>query len=110
MWTDYLLQYSIEADLIGYKTKELNKRNNPKQFEVYKEAFTILTLEELEAGFVVCKVPLALSIVIFAFEWILAMKDLKVFLFIFKKIFNVKEIEQRNHSELRKVKISKWGN
>lgn len=105
---DRLLQHFIEADLIGYNTKEFNEKNNPKKFEVHKEAFAILTLSELEAGFVVCLVPLALSIFVLAFEWIATLKNLIVVLFFFKKYFEVKEIEQRTYSELMAIKFLKW--
>lgn len=106
---DRKLQQYVEADLVSYSTKEFNEANNPKKFEAHQEAFAILTLGELEAGFVVCMVPLVLSILVFFIEWMPVLKDLLVFLFIFKTYFDVKKLEQRNHSELMKIKFSKWG-
>lgn len=48
----------------------------------------VLTLEELEAGFVVCMIPMGISLVAFCIEWLITLKHLTVYQFIFKKLFD----------------------
>lgn len=105
---DRKLQLYIEADLIGYHAKKIYEMNNQKKFEVFRKPFAVLTLPQLEAGFVVCLVPLFLSILVFALEWVPALKDLIIFLFIFKVFFCMKKLEQTKHCELMKIKFEKW--
>lgn len=106
---DQKLQQYIEADLINYNVRYFSEGfYDPKKMEQNEEPFAVLTLEQLEAGFVVCITPLVLSVFVFAFEWIPTLKDLIVFLYIFKKYFTVKKIEQRNHSKLMKPKFAEW--
>lgn len=103
---DRKLQQYIEADLISYNAQM--DWNNPKKYEEYTEPFAILTLGELEAGFVVCLVPLLFSIVVFILEWLATMKDLVVFLFIFKKYFELTEIEGKTRTKLMKNNFEIW--
>lgn len=105
---DRKLQQYIEGGLNDYNSKEFVETNNPKKFEKYKELFAVLTLSELEAGFVVCIVPFLLSILVFCLEWLPTLKNLIVFLFVFKKYFEVKELEQKKHCELMKIKFAHW--
>lgn len=102
------LQQYIEADLANYNLRFWDEQGNPKRFEVYKESFAVLTLSDLEAGFVVCLVPLAFSIFVFAIEWMQTLKDFVVVLIIFRKFFDIKKLEQSKHSELIKLKFAKW--
>lgn len=90
---DRKLQQYIEGDFINYNTRYWTRANDPKKFEEFKEPFAVLTLGELEAGFVVCMVPLALSILVFAFEWIPNLWNLFIAICIFKKYFEVKQLE-----------------
>lgn len=103
------LQQYVEAGLNNYNTRWYNELYNPKRFEKYKEPFAILTLGELEAGFVVCMVPLILSIFVFAFEWILTMKDLMVLLFIFKTYFEAKVQEQNERGNQNQIQPDDGG-
>lgn len=96
---DRKLQLYIEADLINYNNRKWDEMNNKEKDKKYKEPFAVLVFKELEAGFVVCSVPLALSILVFCLEWFITLKDLLVFLFVFKSYFDVKKLEQ---SEQRK--------
>lgn len=105
---DRKLQQYIEADLVNYNSREEHKLINPKRFEVRKESFSVLTLAELEAGFVVSMTPLLISILVFVIEWIPTLKNLVVFLIIFKKYFEMKNIEQTKHSESMKIKFEFW--
>lgn len=75
---DRKLQQYIEADLINYNLRRWKEKTNRKKYEHYQEPYAILTFEELEAGFVVCLIPLVLSIFVFAFERIITLKNLRV--------------------------------
>lgn len=92
---DRKLQQYSEADLISYNTKEFKDKSDPNKFKDNEDPFKVLTLEELEAGFVVCLVPLIFSFLVFVLEWMPRMKDFIVFVFIFKKYLEVKEHEQK---------------
>lgn len=83
------LQQLVEAGLISYYMKYWYDENNPKRWKVTKGP-KVLTLKELEAGFVVCIVSLSISAGVFCLEWLMALKDLIVFHFIFKKFFEIK--------------------
>lgn len=50
-----------------------------------------MILEELEAGFVVCMVPLVISVLVSCFEWMPTAKKLIIFIFIFKKYYEEKK-------------------
>lgn len=102
------LQQYFEADLVNFNTRLWRERSDPKKYEKYEEPFAILTLGELEAGFFVCMAPFILGILAFVFEWIAALKNLIVFLIIFKKYFDLKKVEQSEHGEKMKIKIASW--
>lgn len=103
---DRKLQQYIEADLVSYNNQEWNEDGNPKICEEYKEPFAILTLSELEAGFVVCLLPLFLIIFVFCIEWIPTLKRLVIFYIIFKKYCDTKQLEQLERNAAIKVKIA----
>lgn len=65
---DRKLQQYIEGDLIGYNKRFWDETSNPKKYEKRQESFAVLKLGDLEAGFIVCLVPLVLSILVFAIE------------------------------------------
>lgn len=102
------LQQYLEADLVQFSVRKMEEYINPKRYEVYKEPFSVLTLRELEAGFVVCLVPLILGVLVFAIEWMPTLKDLVVFKVIFENYFDVKNIEQSNYSRSMRHKIANW--
>lgn len=82
-----------EAGLIGHfiqEAKEMYIRNTPQE---HVEPFKELTLEELEAGFVVSVVPLLVATVVFCSEWIVASKNLIVLFCILRAFFALKETE-----------------
>lgn len=107
---DRKLQQYIEADLINYNTKRWKNDNDPRKCEVDKEPFAVLTLAELEAGFVVSLVPLALSILVFGLEWMVFLKEPIFIRLIFKTLFRVKDHEQIVSWQecLTKRKLRKW--
>lgn len=108
---DQKLQQYIEADLISYNTAFWMERTDPKINEEEKEPFAVLTLMELEAGFVICLVPLILSILVFTLEWISTLKNWLVFVCIFKQLSAMKEYKMmhkrnkksNNHKKVREV-------
>lgn len=102
---DRKLQEYIEADLINYNVKKERELDNPKKFQKFVEPFAVLTLGELEAGFVMSLLPLAFSCLVFGIEWVLTFKDLIVFLFIFKKYFEMKQSEQKSHNKTIKTAL-----
>lgn len=83
------LQQLVEAGLIEYNMRYYYDEIDPKRWEVESEP-KVLTLEELEAGFVVCMLPLAISAVVFCLEWLITLKNYFVIFFIFKKMFEVR--------------------
>lgn len=85
---DRKLKLFIEGGLIDQSLWEINLDNDPKAYKVHKESFSILTLGDLEAGFVVCVAPFLLSIFVFGFEWLPTLKNLMVYVFIFEKYYN----------------------
>lgn len=97
---DRKLQQYFEGGLINQNTKLWHHTRSPKKFKKFRESFAVLTFGELEAGFFVCVVPFILCIFVFVIEWMPSLKDLILFLLIFKKYFEVKETEQRIHNEL----------
>lgn len=71
---DKKFQQFIEADLVGVYKREVDLLIGLSKIQVTeKENFKVLTLAELEAGFVVFLVPLAFSLVVFILEWITAL-------------------------------------
>lgn len=84
-------QQVTEAGLINYYLRYWYDENNPKRWEVTKGP-KVLTLKELEAGFVICIVSLVISTVIFCLEWLMTIKDLIVFHTIFKKFYETQLI------------------
>lgn len=104
---DRKLQQYVEADFVNYNIRQWEDSNNRKMYK-HKETFAILTLGELEAGFVVSMVPFVISILVFGIEWIPTLKDLVTVLFVFKCLFKVKDLEQTNHSAVIKIRFEAW--
>lgn len=87
---DRKLQQYIEADLINYNIRAWSE-NFLERSDDRNEPFAVLKLKDLKAGFVVCLVPLVLSAFVFCIEWLVTIKNLMVFLIIFKKYFDFKK-------------------
>lgn len=72
---DKKLQQLLEADLINYYMRDFEiVVGKAKMDRNPQEPFKVLTFEELEAGFVVCFVPMIFSIFVFMIEWVYGMK------------------------------------
>lgn len=68
---DRKFQQFIESGLFGFYIREVDTMTGLSKIQQKEvETFKVLTLAELEAGFVVCLTPLAFSFVAFVFEWI----------------------------------------
>lgn len=93
---DRKLQQYIEAGLIDCNTVRWIQKNHFKNFRITKEPFAVLTLSELEAGFVVCLVPFIFSLFVFLIEWIPTLKNLMIFLFVFKNYYDLKKLNMRS--------------
>lgn len=91
---DRKLQQYTDGGLLKYNARDFEDEQNPKRFQELKKSFAVLTLGELEAGFVVCIVPFVLSVFVFIIEWMLTTKNLLIFLLMFKKYFEVAKLEQ----------------
>lgn len=105
---DRKIRQFLEGGFIEFNTRHWQELNSPKKYEQYKEPFSVLTFKKMEAGFVVCLVPLCLSILLFCLEWMATLKVLMVFLMIFKKYFEAKNSEQRNKNAPMKSKVAGW--
>lgn len=81
---------------------EMYRRKTPHQFV---EPFQVLKLEELEAGFVICTAPMLIAIVVFCFEWAVALKNLIVSLCIFRALFALKEIEMNASKSYKEMSL-----
>lgn len=104
---DKKFQQYLEADLIEYNLRAWKEENNLKKLEQYKEPFEVLTLGDLEAGFVVWLVPLFFSILIFGIEWLPTLHKLIVFLFVFKTFYKLRKSELKARNAMVKIKIHK---
>lgn len=83
----------FEAGLFDQYIREAEEFFKRHTSEYSENSGKVLTLQELEAGFVVCMVPLLLAVVVFCLEWIVTLKDLVVFLCIFQAFFKTKHVE-----------------
>lgn len=88
------LEQLFEAHFIRYYLQNDDTKAYFEKVKKLELPFKVLTLGELEAGFVVSTTPLIFSVLVFCMEWIIAMKDLLVFKTIFEVYFRLKELEQ----------------
>lgn len=72
------LQQLVEAGLIDYNMRLWIDVINIKRWKV-ESGPKVLTLEELEAGFVICLISIVISAVAFCFEWLITLKTFIVF-------------------------------
>lgn len=104
---DKKLQLVMESGLIDeYMKFEQGFDRSNKKLRQSKEPFKVLTLQELEAGFVISMAPLVLSFLVFCIEWMVALKKLLVLHFTFKTYFWLKKHEQDIQIELNKFKMA----
>lgn len=101
---DQKLEQLFEAHLLGYYLKHDYYKGYFEKMKTNELPYKILTLRELEAGFVVSIAPLILGVLIFCIEWLIVIKDLLVFKTIFKVYFKLKELEQ--DQKIKQIRIS----
>lgn len=80
----------FEAGLFNFYIREITVGFVEKSLKVFKEPFQVLTLEELEAGFVVSLIPLLFAIAVFCVEWMIVLKDLMIMKNIFQVFYEMK--------------------
>lgn len=96
----------VEAHFISYYLKYDNRDSYLKKLQRHVKPFKVLTLDELEAGFVVSTSPLILCLLVFCIEWLITLKDLLVFLCIFGAYFEMRKKEQDKLIELKEFRIA----
>lgn len=89
---DRKIQQMFEGALFAPVVVWLNEILDKKMYEKGKVPFKVLTFDELEAGFVICFMPLLSTIFVFCSEWIVVLKDY----ILVKSIFDVFFKIQRN--------------
>lgn len=102
---DRKLQEYFEANLIDYNSRKWKELHDLEQYQEFREPFAVLTLDELEAGFVVCLLPLVFSVTIFFFEWLQNLKDFLVCLHILNEYLILRKIDQDNLAKVMKKNI-----
>lgn len=85
---DRKLQQFFESGILRSYYKDIEDIFNAKKYEELKN-HAALTFEDLEAGFVICFVPLLFCIAMFGFEWSVVLKDYIVFRCIFGTLFKI---------------------
>lgn len=103
---DEKIQQLVEGHFIAFHLQNDNRAELSEVVKRLEIPFKDLTIGELEAGFVVSTSPLILSLMVFCFEWLVTLKDLLVFLCIFKTYFKMRSSEQDQLIELGKMKIA----
>lgn len=103
---DKKLQQYSEGGFIGHHVNNIKAKFTIKRLQKTKKPFAVLTLAELEAGFVITLVPFVLCLFVFCSEWLVTTKDLIIFFVIFEKYFGTKDFEQKRRSELVKIKMA----
>lgn len=70
---------------------------NPKKFiHLYEQGPKVLSMNDLEAGFVVWLISITFAVLAFLMEWLMTMKDFLILRMIFKTYFDMKIEESRN--------------
>lgn len=80
----------LEAGLFDFYVRELHEFLKRKVQQKPEQPFKVLTLEELEAGFVVSLFPLLLAVVVFCLEWLVLLKNLFLVSCVFSAYYHLK--------------------
>lgn len=84
---DRKMQQFFEGGMFNFYNSRYSRIFDKNRYEEYEEPFKVLTFDELEAGFVVCFVPLLFGLIVFGMEWFLVAKDLILYRIIFEALF-----------------------
>lgn len=103
---DHKIQQLLEGHFFAYYLSEGD--NIDAYYEKNKQQlpFKILTLGELEAGFVISISPLILCILVFCFEWMITIIKLLILKAICGVYFEVKEKDQNKFFEKLRINTS----
>lgn len=101
---DKKIQQLLTGGLIGFYVDKYHIWEKPKMYERYRHLFEhdgpkVLSLTDLEAGFVIWLVVLSFSLVAFILEWIARLRDFIVVMFVLNAFFEEKQIIMRQNSE-----------
>lgn len=102
------LQQFFEGGIMDFYLTWFKELHSKNRFEEYKEPFKVLTLEELEAGFVISFAPLLFAIVTFCVEWLVVLKDFVLAKCIFNAIFKIHRDQIEAQSDNLRLKILLW--
>lgn len=106
---DSKMQQLFEGGIFHPFTEKIRRKTlDRKRFQKFKEPFAVLTFDELEAGFVVCFVPLIFALAAFCLEWLVVLKDFLLVKGIFETFFRVQRNLLNNQSEAQDLKIAMW--
>lgn len=87
---DETMQRLAQNGVTEYHVKTCYEKFKPERFRKKEESYKILTLSELEAGFVVSLVPLILSFLVFCIEWLPSIKNIVMVGHIFKAFYRLR--------------------
>lgn len=105
---DRKMQQIFEGGLFFPFTARLLMILDKKRFPLTKEAFKVLTFDELEAGFVICFASLLFGVSAFCLEWIVLLKDKIIVQRIFEGFFEIHREQFETQSENLGFKITVW--
>lgn len=98
---DRKLQQLVAGGLINHYTAEYDEKLNPKRFEhLHQSGPEILTMQTLEAGFVVWMVSVFFAVLIFMYEWIIRFAEYLVVKWILIAYFNELELQMKITSQI----------
>lgn len=104
---DKKLQQLFESGIFATFFRFFDVKLDPKRFEELK-THKALSFDELEAGFVICFVPLFFCIAVFCFEWSVVFKDFIIYRNVFEKLFEVYWEQLEKSTNNLEVKICAW--
>lgn len=110
---DEKFQQMVTAGMIVTWSHDHNEYLNPKYYEQFKNIFEsgdepkVLTLQKLEAGFVICLASLLFALFAFIGEWLIRTKEYLVFTQIFTA-YNEMKIRKAFEINLLDAAIAKY--
>lgn len=103
---DEKFQQLVTGGLIDFYDRDYMEYTKPERYaHLQDEGPKVLTLQHLEAGFVVSFVPLVFAILAFVYEWITRIVDFFVFKYTLRKFYDMQatELRRRFCSNIKRV-------
>lgn len=101
---DRKIQQLFTGGITNHYIDEVIGNFNPKRYDnLYVDEPQILTLEHLEAGFVIWLLAMSFAVCIFMLEWLKNFKDFLVFKYVFITFCKKKEVEERHEEMSRRL-------